>query len=41
MIFFKIPSGKKQAMIIKTMITLTSGIDNKQSIEIKSFINLF
>ncbi len=37
-IFFKIPSGKMQAIIIKTTITLTSGIDNKQSIEIRSFI---
>ena len=32
------PSGKKQTIIIKTMITLTIGTDNKQSIEIRSFI---
>lgn len=37
---FKIPSGKKQAMIIKTMITLTIGTDNRQSMEIRSFIYL-
>ena len=37
---FKIPSGKMQAMIIKTMITLTIGTDNKQSMEIRSFIVL-
>ena len=34
------PSGKKQAIIIKTMMALTNGMDNKQSVEIRSFIAL-
>ena len=31
------PSGKNKDMIIKPMIIWTTGQDNKQSIEIKSF----